>query len=136
MRADAITAEVRALERLDLQALRDDWRRRYGPPPAIRSIELLRLMLAWRIQADGLGGLDAWTRRRLRSRKAPAAPDLDLGVGARITREWQGRRIEVVQAADGYVWEGQSYASLSAVARAVTGVRWNGPRFFGLRRAA
>jgi hypothetical protein len=130
---DALTAEVRALERLDLPGLREEWRRRYGEPPTIRSADMLRRMLAWRMQADVWGGLDAWTRRQLRARGGPSAPDLDLGVGARITREWQGRRIELVTVAGGYDWEGQIYPSLSAAARAITGVRWNGPRFFGLR---
>ncbi len=81
---DPITKEVRALARLDLEGLRDAWRRRYGPPPKARSQELLRLSLAWRIQSEVFGGLDVVTRRRLRqSPGAPARPD-HLGVAIRI----------------------------------------------------
>lgn len=130
---DPITEEVRALTRLDLEGLRDAWRRRYGPPPKTRSRELLRLSLAWRIQSEVFGGLDVVTRRRLRqSPGAPARPD-HLGVGARITREWRGVLHEVHRVADGYRWNGTIYSSLSAVAKAISGVKRNGPQFFGLR---
>ncbi len=133
-RAD-VAAEVGALERLDLDGLRAAWQRRYGPPPVLRSPELLRLMLAWRIQADALGGLDRETRRLLRRRGAVQAEGLALGVGAKLTREWQGRRVEVIVERDGFRWDGNTYPSLSAVATAIAGTRWNGPRFFGLRGA-
>lgn len=130
---DAITAEVRALERLDLEGLREAWRRRYGPPPRLRSPELLGLMLAWRMQAAAFGGLDAPTRRRLRqARGAPARGD-HLGLGARITREWRGVTYEAETVDGGYRWEGSVYPSLSALAQAITGVKCNGPKFFGLR---
>jgi len=136
MIAEAINEEVRALERLDLEGLRDEWRRRYGPPPKLRSPELMGLMLAWRIQAAAFGGLDAMTRRRLRQgRGAPAKGD-HLGLGARITREWRGAEYEVETVEGGYRWRGATYASLSAVAHAITGVKRNGPKFFGLRREA
>lgn len=132
-RAELVTQEVRALERLDLEGLRDEWRRRFGPPPKVRSPELVRLSLAWRIQADAFGGLDVVTRRRLRqSPGAPARPD-HLGEGAKIIREWRGVTHEVVRSADGFRWQEQTFASLSAVAQAITGVKRNGPKFFGLR---
>ncbi len=131
--SDAITEEVRALERLDLEGLRAEWRRRYGPSPKVRSPELVRLSLAWKIQSEALGGLDVVTRRRLRqSPGAPARSD-HLGVGARITREWRGVVHEVDRVADGFRWNGTTYSSLSAVAKAISGVKRNGPAFFGLR---
>lgn len=126
---------VEALESLDLDGLRSVWRARYGAPPTLRSPELLRLMLAWRIQAEALGGLDAETRRRLRRRGRVQAEGLELGVGAKLCRDWQGRRVEVVVEADGFSWAGRTYPSLSAAATAIAGTRWNGPRFFGLRAA-
>jgi hypothetical protein len=130
--SQAISEEVRALERLDLEGLRAEWRRRYGPPPKVRSPELVRLSLAWRIQSEALGGLDLVTRRRLRqSPGAPARSD-HLGVGARITREWRGVIHEVDRVADGFRWSGVVYSSLSAVAKAISGVKRNGPAFFGL----
>jgi hypothetical protein len=135
--ASAITAEVRALERLDLQSLRLAWAQRFGDPPALRSPELLRLMLAWRIQSAALGGLDAETRRRLRQgRRAATLCDDSLGKGARIVREWRGTDHVVETVEDGFAWQGRTYASLSAVAFAMTGVKRNGPAFFGLRDKA
>ena len=128
-----ITAEVRALETLGLEALRAEWRRIIGPPPKARSPDLLRLILAWRIQSQALGGFTAETRAALRS-KALGSPRHRLAAGTRITREWQGKAQQVVVLADGaFEHEGRCYRSLSAIARKITGVRWNGPRFFGLR---
>lgn len=134
-RPTTIANEVRALEGLDLEALRGAWRSRYGEPPKLRSPELLRLLLAWRIQADALGGLDAATRRRLRETACVQRIDT-LGVGARITKQWRGQTFIVERAEDGYRWQGGLYASLSAVAQAITGAKRNGPAFFGLREAA
>ena len=127
--------EVETLERLDLDGLRAAWRGRYGPPPLLRSPELLRLMLAWRMQTVALGGLDPEMRRLLRRRGAVQAEGLELGVGATLTRKWQGQTVEVIVEQDGFRWEGRIYPSLSAAATAIAGTRWNGPRFFGLRRS-
>ena len=118
-----------------LEALRAEWRRLYGPPPEVRSVELLSLMLAWRQQAAQEGGLDAATRRLLRRPLASGAARIAL-TGSRLIREWQGERHEVtVQGRDGYLYRGETFRSLSEVARRITGTRWNGPRFFGLRAA-
>ena len=131
--SEAILREVEALEGLDLDGLRAAWHAHYGAPPSLRSIELLRLALAWRLQAEAYGGLDRETRRRLKRRGAIEAEGLALGVGARLRREWQGRIIEVEVEPSGFRWQGTLYPSLSAVATAIAGTRWNGPRFFGLR---
>jgi len=128
-----IEAEVQTLDGLNLSALRSVWAARFGLPPKLRSTDLLRLMLAWRLQADVLGGIDRETRRNL-ARRGPVAPEGSaLGEGAILRRDWQGRRIEVVVEAGGFRWENKHYPSLSAIARAATGTRWNGPKFFGLR---
>ena len=131
-KADRITEEVRALERLDLHGLRNEWRRRYGEPPKMRSKELLARLLAWRIQADAFGGLDATTIRLLKSDRASTPKPL-LAPGTRLTREWQGSRYDVDVLEKGFRYAGGDYRSLSEVARAITGTRWNGLRFFGLR---
>ena len=131
-----IVRDVEALEHLDLEGLRALWRDRFGTRSRLRSPELLRLSLAWRMQAEALGGLDHETRRRLRRRGRVQAEGLELGVGAKLRREWQGRRVEVEVEADGFRWEDRTYASLSAVATAIAGSRWNGPRFFGMRQPA
>ena len=134
-KAEHITQEVRALEALDLHGLREQWRRRYGEPPKMRSRELLARLLAWRIQADAFGGLDAATIRLLRSDRVPS-PTRSLTPGTRLARDWQGRRHEVDVLGKGFRYNGADYHSLSAVARAITGTHWNGLRFFGLREPA
>lgn len=129
---DRITGEVRALERLDLEGLRAEWRRRYGPPPALRSRDLLARMLAWRVQAEAFGGLDADLAKRLRRGVGLGAARSDLTSGTRMVREWQGDAHEVEALEDGFRYRGTLYRSLSAVAGKITGVKWNGRRFFGL----
>ncbi|QZH75498.1 MAG: DUF2924 domain-containing protein [Erythrobacter sp.] len=128
-----IDAQVEALETMDLEALRALWRQRWGAPPPLRSAPILRLLLAWRIQSAALGGLDAETKRML-SRSGPVEPEgRHLGNGAVLTRQWQGREVQVTVEEQGFRWEGQLFPSLSAAASAIAGSRWNGPRFFGLR---
>lgn len=129
-------SEIDALAALDLAALRSIWENRLGPAPRLRSPELLRHLLAWRLQVEAFGDLDRETRRRLAARGPVEAEGRQLGIGAILRRDWQGRRIEVVVETEGFRWEGRVFPSLSAVARAVTGTRWNGPRFFGLRTDA
>ena len=116
---------------MPLAGLRAEWQRRYGPPPKHRAADLLRRVLAWRIQADAFGDLDATTRRILSKEQNVLRPAAQPGM--RLAREWAGRRYEVVVIESGVVFEGQTFGSLSEVARHITGRRWNGPRFFGLR---
>jgi hypothetical protein len=126
----AATADFGAMS---LEAIRTIWRERYGAPPALRSPELLGLMLAWRIQHDAEGGLDQDTRLALR-RPLGARSGVEPVSGARLVREWRGAPYEVVVLPDGgFLHAGARYGSLSEVARKITGTRWNGPRFFGLR---
>lgn len=129
--ADGITAEVRALEGLDLEGLRAEWRRRYGTPPRLRSTDLLARLLAWRMQEAWFGGLSPETLKLLGRRGAAGGPDLKPGM--RLEREWRGQLQTVDVVEQGFRWEGRIYPSLSKVAFAITGVKWNGPRFFGLR---
>jgi len=100
---------------------------------------LMRRALAERIQEE-VEGCDAALAKRLNQMAARHRPGrkttlrtTTFKTGARLERLWKGQRhqVEVVEA--GFVWKGQPYKSLSQVARAITGVRWNGPRFFGLR---
>ncbi len=128
-----IEAEVKALAAMNLEELRAVWRSRYGAPPKMRSPQLLRLNLAWRIQADAFGGLDAETRRRLRRGGAGASAADRLQPGVRLMREWKGVPHEVVVEEGGFRYDGRVWKSLSEIARHISGSRWNGPRFFGLR---
>ena len=130
---DAVETEIEALGRLDLHQLRDRWFRQFGRPPQFRSTELFRLMLAWRIQAGALGGLDRELRNTLARRGSVEAEGLHLGPGATLRRQWQGREVVVEVVEGGFRFDGRIYKSLSAAATAITGAKWNGPKFFGLR---
>ena len=125
-----------ALADQSLEDLRALWRAQIGPPPKLRSRELLALMLAWRLQSDHNGGLDEPLRKSLA--RSPSAPGLTtLSPGTMLTRDWQGRGHTVTVTPEGtFQYQDKTYDSLSKVARAITGTRWNGPRFFGLRGEA
>lgn len=134
---EAVNAQVRALERLDLEGLRSVWRERYDrAAPKLRSRELLGLMLAWRIQAAAFGGLDPATRRRLKTGIVVGRSRIDMVLGAVLTREWRGVPETVRRTEAGYEWRGRTYKSLTAVARAISGGPRSGPLFFGLKEAA
>ncbi len=130
----SVEAQIAARERANLDQLRQQWRRRYGAPPRLRSVMLLRHVLAWRIQSEAFGGLNSETRKLLRDPRPPREPL--VAPGTVITREWRGERHDVEATGDGFLYDGRSWKSLSEVARAITGTRWNGPRFFGLREPA
>lgn len=125
-----IDDEVRALENLGLQDLREVWRARFGAPPRLRSPELLRRCLAWRLQTQVNSGIEPNLRRRLRGQGRMGE---GLEHGGRIVREWRGQRHEVEVVDGGYLWNGRRFKSLSPIAFEITGARWNGPKFFGLR---
>lgn len=126
-------ANIQALEPMALGELRMEWENQYGPSPALRSPDLLRLILAWRLQAKANGGLDPAIRRKLKRTGPVFSEGLNLGEGAKITREWQGLTEEVSVERNGFRWKGNCYPSLSAVALAISGTRRNGPKFFSLR---
>ena len=124
--------EVERVAVLDLAGLRAAWPARFGPPPRLKSPDLVRLALAWRLQAEAYGGVDAETRKLLAEGVVkPRGPVVQAGL--RLVREWKGERHEAEVVEGGVLYRGERHASLSEVARAITGVRWNGPRFFGLR---
>lgn len=126
---------VRSLEGLSLQDLREAWRRQgFGAPPKLRAPDLLRRCLAWRIQTRAYGGISPQLRRRLRGEGRLGD---GLETGARLVREWAGVRHEVeVMEGGGYLYAGRRWTSLSPIALEITGTKWNGPAFFGLRRKA
>ena len=133
--SDAVEQLVAEIEGLDLEGLREFWKGRFGAPPPLRSEPIMRQLLAWRVQAQALGGLDDDTRKAL-ARSGPVQPEgRHLGVGARLTRVWKGREVTVVVEEKGFRWGDQVFPSLSAAATAIAGSRWNGPRFFGLRNS-
>ena len=138
-----IGVEIARLRDLDAAALRRRWHTVFGrsAPPHLPRHLLLRI-LAYRLQADCLGDLDAQSRELLdrsatpevAGQKASERPTaLELRPGTMLAREWNGRMQRVAVLADGFAWNGKTYTSLSKVALAMTGTRWSGPRFFGLR---
>ena len=102
-------------------------------PPRVRA-ETLRRLLAYEVQAGALGGLTAQERRTLRA-VANGKSGREAGVaspGTHLVRDWNGRTYRVEVTETGYVLDGTTHASLSAVAKRITGTAWSGPRFFGL----
>lgn len=119
---------------MSLQDLRSFWATHWGAPPRFRSVDLLRRLIAWRLQAEHFGGLDADTKRLLRRSAVPQPTGLPPG--SRLTREFRGVLHHVDVGEHAFTYQGTRYASLSAIARTITGTRWNGPKFFGLRDTA
>ena len=136
---EAIEAEIDRMRSLGLDELRTLWRTtlRSSPPPAFTK-DLMARFICWHIQEQALGGLDPETTKLLdglaRGDK-PASRTRRLKPGTVLVREYQGERHTVTVVPDGFVWREATYASLSTIARAITGTAWNGPRFFGLRAA-
>ena len=133
--SEAVEQLIAEIGSLDLDSLRAFWRERYGAPPPLRSEPIMRQLLAWRVQAQELGGLDPKTRKAL-ARSGPVQTEgRHLSVGARLIRIWKGREVTVVVEEKGFRWDDELFPSLSAAATAIAGSRWNGPRFFGLRNS-
>jgi hypothetical protein len=139
---DTLRTEIAQLDGLGLEALRNLWRQRLGSPPHFASTEMTRLWLAWELQARVRGGYDPATRRWLKQLRAPsksATPATSPASGALkpgtvLTREWGGTTHRVMVLEEGFAWAGQNYRSLSEVATRISGTRWSGPRFFGVKQ--
>ncbi|MGA0598825.1 DUF2924 domain-containing protein [Enterovirga sp. CN4-39] len=134
----AVEAEVASLRDLDAVALRARWRALTGKPaPRHVSAALLLRMLAYRIQAEAFGDLSRESVRllhRIGEGGAVPVPERQEKPGTVLVREWQGVRHHVMTLSEGFAWNGGTYGSLSEVALAITGTKWSGPRFFGLRQ--
>ena len=137
-----LEAKLTALTVMDGDELRREWRRLYRshPPLHIRR-DLLVLAIAWKLQEKVHGGLTAAQKRRLagigeelrKNGNLFAGPAIRLKPGLRLVREWRGETHTVLVLEDGFEWNGQRRRSLSAIAREITGTRWSGPLFFGLK---
>ena len=138
---------VANLDGLDLDGLRRQWRAHLGGEAAAHlSRWLLMKVLAYRLQSDAFGDLDNPIRRILRSgkedgveapfdRRTPQTREgLGLKTGALLMREWNSRLERVMILEEGFAWNGQTFGSLSQIVKAMTGTKWNGHRFFGLRQ--
>lgn len=133
--AETIEQEIARLGAMSIGELRLAWRATIGSePPAAFAKDLLARALSYRWQEQAFGGLNAATARLLRALLRPGVElPRQVKVGSVIVREHQGVLHEVLVAPGGFCWRGETYDSLSAIAKKITGVTWNGPRFFGLR---
>jgi len=140
---DPIPARLTALKTTSTAELKQQWRELYETEPPVFNRRYLETRLAYRIQELAYGGLKPATVKRLESlgeqldggniAKRRIRADLKPIAGTRLIREWQGVEQVVTVTQDGFEWEGRPYQSLSAIARAITGTRWNGWVFFGLK---
>ena len=143
----SIDDEIVHLRGLDLKGLRARWHSvLQRPAPDHLPRHLLFAIIVYRIQADRFGDLDHETRQLLdrtepKETRAEMSARLlkfdqrrpELTPGTVLVREWDGRSQRVMVMSNGFAWNGRTYDSLSKVAFAITGTKWNGPRFFGLR---
>ena len=125
-------AELDAMAKGDLM---DRWAKLTGRPVPQVSTKLLRLALAYEIQAKALGGLSRKTKQRLDQVAAAKTETKDIRPGMRLAREFGGKvHVVIIGDAGEILWNEREWRSLSEVARAITGTRWSGPAFFGLRQ--
>ncbi|MDQ1387962.1 MAG: hypothetical protein QOF56_1416 [Acidobacteriaceae bacterium] len=143
----SVEDEIAHLRGLELGGLRARWQSVFQrPAPAHLTRHLLFTVILYRLQADRFGDLDHQTKQVLdrtvaketgRAMSARLASfdqkRTELSLGTVLVREWDRQSQRVMVMADGFAWNGQTYDSLSKVAFAITGTKWNGPRFFGLR---
>ena len=140
---DNVLARIAALKAMPAPELRRQWQQLFDTPPPRYNRRFLESRLAYRLQELAYGGLKPATVARLealgeqldggniavRRRRADDRPI----AGTKLIREYQGVLHHVTVLQDGYEWQGRPYKSLSAIARAITGTRWNGLVFFGLK---
>ena len=139
-----VLQQVAELNDLDLPGLRQRWRELFGSEPPSYGRAMIMKRLAYRIQELAYGGLGDDVRDRMESIYQAAGYD-DMGrkghikkpvgpvPGTLLIREWKGRRHEVSALENGFEYRGRRFRSLSAIAAHITGTKWNGPAFFGLR---
>ena len=136
-----LSLEIERLADLDLDGLRIAWRNVFAKmAPAHLPKHLLIRIIAYRLQANASGDVDRKVRQMLNRLLEPKDTDpfkrfksIVLKPGTLLVREWAGDLHRVAVLDDGFAWNGVTYKSLTKVASAITGTRWNGPRFFGLR---
>jgi hypothetical protein len=140
---ERLSAQIAALPTLNKAQLLAVWAENFtkDPPPQLRK-ELMVPVLAYRMQEREFGGLSHAARRRLREvaaslredKPSQERPDSGPQTGTRLLRTWRGELHEVIATGHGYLYRGQTYSSLSRIAREITGTRWSGPLFFGVRK--
>ena len=140
-----VLARLAALKTMTVRELKAEWEKLFGREAPNNSHSYLQQRLAYRIQELAYGGLTKPVTRMLdaladevegkKVRKSVISDPRNPVVGTRLVREWDGVEHVITVLKDGFDWQGRRYKSLSAIARDITGTRWNGYRFFGLREA-
>jgi hypothetical protein len=142
--SNEVSAKIKELPRLQTRQLKALWQELFPKPPHPKlRRELMIPILAYQIQENAYGGLKPSTRKRLqklaeeldRNPKANLQPSPHIKPGTKLIRHWQGRRHEVLASDEGFDYRSKRYRSLSEIAREITGTRWSGPLFFGLKQA-
>jgi hypothetical protein len=131
----SVEEELATLETAPPAHVRERWAQLTGKPVPRISPALLRLAVAYEVQARAYGGLSRVTQQKLDQLAAARTVTSPARAGMRLVREWNGKAHVVVVGEDGVIrWDEREWRSLSEVARAITGTRWSGPAFFGLKR--
>ena len=129
-----LALELRAIDELDRSACLERWHAAFGrPPPKHLSLPFIRRVLVWEHQTRCLGGVSRQTQTTLQTIAAGKPAMAKAKTGAHLVREWNGRTYQVEVVESGYVMDGKTWRSLSAIARHITGAHWSGPRFFGVQ---
>ena len=132
--ASGLDGQIAEIEKLDRPDCLERWRSVFGrPPPKHLSVQFMRRVLIWETQNRALGGVSAKTTRRLQQIASGKAVPPSAKPGSHLVREWNGRTYQVEVVDGGYVMDGKTWRSLSAIARHITGAHWSGPRFFGVQ---
>lgn len=119
------------IDHLDRPRCLDRWREVFGrPPPKYLSPQFMKRVLIWELQNRKLGGLSVKTERRLQQIALGKTPPPTLKPGSHLVREWNGRTYQIEVVDGGFVMDGKTWRSLSAIAKHITGAHWSGPRFF------
>jgi hypothetical protein len=138
-----VLARLAALKTMSVNELKAEWQTLFSAPAPNNSRSFLEIRIGYRIQELTYGGPDRDTRRMLdlladeveghARHKSQIADPRNPAAGTKLVREWDGTEHAVTVLRDGFEWQGRRFKSLSAVAREITGTRWNGYRFFGIR---
>jgi len=130
----SLEEELAAVVAASLDQLRSRFRALFRVPvPDCLSRDMVARLIAHRLQEQHLGKLDRGLAEQVDRLGRRQEPRRRLKLGTVLVREHDGVMHEVVVVADGFLWNGETYASLSTIAKRITGTSWNGPRFFGLR---
>ncbi|MGA9253224.1 MAG: DUF2924 domain-containing protein [Roseobacter sp.] len=131
---DKVPNLIAQIEAFDRPECLERWQEMFGrSPPKYLSPQFMKRVLIWETQNRALGAVSAKTTRRLRQIASGKAVPTTARTGSHLVREWNGRTYQVEVTASGYVMDGKSWRSLSAIAKHITSAHWSGPRFFGVQ---